>query len=374
MIKSFNKLYKNFNKKKILIITGKKSFNLSGAKKIFLPIIKNNKVVFFFKKNSFPEIDEFVKLCKLCQKVKPQLIIGIGGGASIDYAKLTGVLYNQTKKLKKILKNSKKIKNLKKIKTLVIPSTAGSGAEETSFATLFIKNKKYSVAHKLIKPNDYVLLPKLINSSPKYIKASSGMDTICQSTESLISINSTKKSALYSLKSLKLAFNNIKMFVGSKSLKKSHNMSLAANYSGKAINIAKTNGPHAVSYYFSTYHGISHGHAVSLTLNSFLHFNYLNIKKSRAKFSLEERYKKLFRLTKSKNIDDLTKYYENLIKNLNLEINFSKLRINLKKELKKIVKETNVERLGNNPVDVSKDNLINIIKNNERKNFKKNKL
>jgi len=164
------------------------------------------------------------------------------------------------------------------------------------------------------------------------------------------------------------------MFVGSKSLKKSHNMSLAANYSGKAINIAKTNGPHAVSYYFSTYHGISHGHAVSLTLNSFLHFNYLNIKKSRAKFSLEERYKKLFRLTKSKNIDDLTKYYENLIKNLNLEINFSKLRINLKKELKKIVKETNVERLGNNPVDVSKDNLINIIKNNERKNFKKNKL
>ncbi len=371
MIKIFNKLDKNTKKKKILIITGKKSFNLSGAKKFLSHIINSNKVVFFFKKKSFPEIDEFLRLCKLCQKTKPQLIIGLGGGASIDYAKLTGVLYNQTKKLKKILKNSKKIKNLKKIKTVVIPSTAGSGAEETSFATLFIKNKKYSVAHKLIKPNDYILFPKLINSSSKYIKASSGMDTICQSTESLLSVNSTKKSAIYSIKSLKLALKNIKMFVGSKSLKKSHYMSLAANYSGKAINIAKTNGPHAVSYYFSTYHGISHGHAVSLTLNSFLNFNYINIKKSRTKFSLRERYNKLFKLTKSKNIDDLNKYYENLIKNLNLEINFNKLGINLKKELKKIVNETNLERLGNNPVDISKDNLIDIIKNNERKNFKK---
>ena len=150
MIKNFNNLYKNFYKKKILIITGKKSFKLSGAKKFFIPILKNNEVSFFFKKSSLPELDEFNQLCKLCQKIRPQLIIGIGGGASIDYAKLTGVLYNQTKMLKEILKNPKKIKNLKKIKTLIIPTTAGTGAEETSFATLFIKNKKYSVTHKFI--------------------------------------------------------------------------------------------------------------------------------------------------------------------------------------------------------------------------------
>ena len=370
MIKSFNNLYKNFYKKKILIITGRKSFKLSGAKKFFLPIIKNNKVSFFFKKNSFPELNEFNQLCKLCQKIKPQLIIGIGGGASIDYAKLTGVLYDQIKSLKEILKNTKKIKNPKKIKTLIIPTTAGSGAEVTSFATLFIKNKKYSVAHKFIKPDNYILFPKFINKSPKYIKASSGMDTICQATESLLSVNSSKKSALYSIKSLKLAFKNIKKFVSSKNIKTSLNMSLAANYSGKAINIAKTNGPHAVSYYFSTYHGLSHGHAVSLTINSFLYFNYLNIKRSRTKFSLKKRYDNLFKLTKSKNIDDLNKYYENLIKNLNLEIKFKKLNINLKKELKKIVKETNLERLGNNPVNISQNNLVHIIKNNERNSFK----
>ena len=340
------------------------------SKKYFLPIIKNNEVNFFFKKNSFPELGEFNKLCKLCKKLRPKLIIGIGGGASIDYAKLTGLLYDKTKSLKNIIKNPEKIINPKKIKTLIMPTTAGSGAEVTTFATLFVKSKKYSIAHKYIKPDYYILFPKFINKSPKYIKASSGMDTICQATESLLSLNSSKKSALYSVKSLKLAFKNIKKFVRSKNIKTSKNMSLAANYSGKAINIAKTNGPHAVSYYFSTYHGLSHGHAVSLTINSFLYFNYMNIEKSKTKFSLKKRYNILFRLTKSKNINELNKYYEKLIKDLNIEIKFKKLNINLNKELKKIVKETNLERLVNNPVKVNENNLVNIIQNNERYKFK----
>ena len=46
-------------------------------------------------------------------------------------------------------------------------------------------------------------------------------------------------------------------------------MLLASNLAGKAINISKTTGPHAVSYPFSAMFGIDHGHAVSLTLENF---------------------------------------------------------------------------------------------------------
>ena len=96
----------------------------------------------------------------------------------------------------------------------------------------------------------------------------------------------------------------------------------------------------------------------------------MNIEKSKTKFSLKKRYNILFRLTKSKNINELNKYYEKLIKDLNIEIKFKKLNINLNKELKKIVKETNLERLVNNPVKVNENNLVNIIQNNERYKFK----
>ena len=46
-------------------------------------------------------------------------------------------------------------------------------------------------------------------------------------------------------------------------------MLLAANLSGKAINISRTTAPHAVSYPFTAHYGISHGQAVSITLMNF---------------------------------------------------------------------------------------------------------
>ena len=131
------------------------------------------------------------------------------------------------------------------------------------------------------------------------------MDTICQSTESLFSVNSNKESIRYSIKSLQLAFKNWRRYIELSDKKSSREIARSSNFSGKAINIAKTNGPHAVSYYFSTYHNLSHGHAVTLTINSFLYFNFINSKRAKKKINIEERFKKLFKITKTNSIKDL---------------------------------------------------------------------
>ena len=82
-------------------------------------------------------------------------------------------------------------------------------------------------------------------------------------------------------------------------------MCLAANFSGKAISISKTTAPHAVSYPFTSYFGISHGHAVALNLGKFLKFNYSNLEKSKTSFNLNERYKLIFDATKTNSINEL---------------------------------------------------------------------
>ena len=53
-------------------------------------------------------------------------------------------------------------------------------------------------------------------------------------------------------------------------------MQLGANLAGKAIDISKTIAPHAISYPFTSMYGVPHGHAVSLSLNQILKFNYFN--------------------------------------------------------------------------------------------------
>ena len=101
-----NRLNSFLEKKKtknILIITGRKSFNFSGFKK--LAIYKNFKSIMtiFYKKSEIPEIYELECLIKKINIIKPDLIIALGGGCVIDYAKLANGLHN-IKNLKKKLK------------------------------------------------------------------------------------------------------------------------------------------------------------------------------------------------------------------------------------------------------------------------------
>ena len=93
------------------------------------------------------------------------------------------------------------------------------------------------------------------------LKSSSGFDAISQAVESLISEKSTKKSIIFAKKSLNISLINYLNFLKSPTFNNCSMMSLAAMYSGKAINISRTTAPHALSYPFTSFYGINHGHA-----------------------------------------------------------------------------------------------------------------
>ena len=100
-VKDLKYFFKDEKFNKIFVITGKKSYFLSGAKKIFDPLLKGKKTQIFFKSSPYPEINELKKLILLVKKFQPDLILAIGGGSVIDYAKmanLDGIYENLEKK------------------------------------------------------------------------------------------------------------------------------------------------------------------------------------------------------------------------------------------------------------------------------------
>jgi len=348
--------------KNIFFISGKNSFYKTGAKKIFQSIAKEKKKFLYIKNSSYPDFEELKKIIKLKDSIKPDLIVAIGGGCVIDYAKILSV-YKQEKNLKKKLIHSDYSNN--KIKTLAIPTTAGSGAEVTSSAVMYINKTKHSVEGTKLIPDFYSLIPDFLLSSNSGIDASSGFDAASQAIESIISKKSTERSVQFAKKGLKIIIENFKDFLKNKNLHNSYKMALGANFSGKAINISKTTAPHALSYPFTAHFNIPHGHAVSLTLNNFLRFNYNNINKSNCNFDLKKRFKILFNLTKSKNFNDLDYFLQDLKKAAHLEQNFLKLGINIKSEINKIVGGLNSQRLANNPVKISKKDVKYILESFE---------
>tara|TARA_S200000501_G_scaffold111243_1_gene104671 strand:+ start:400 stop:828 length:429 start_codon:yes stop_codon:yes gene_type:complete len=140
-------------------------------------------------------------------------------------------------------------------------------------------------------------------------------------------------------------------------------MALAANLSGKAISITKTTAPHALSYPFTAHFNISHGHAVSLTLNQFMKFNYNNHKKSKTNFNLKKRFETIFKIAKVKNIKEFDEFLINIKKKARLENNFKKLGININNDYSKIISGINLLRLKNNPIEIEQSDLKKILFN-----------
>ena len=359
-LNNLKNLIKYLKIKKVLIFCGKKSFSKSGASELLKTILERTENEFFYKSFDYPEFQDLVLSSKLVTEFRPDIILAIGGGAVLDLAKLSNVFCTFNFEKNKIKKSAFEIKK-NFCKLVAIPTTAGSGAEATRHAVLYIDKNKFSIESPFILPDYVIIDPSLIITAPKDISASSGIDALSQAIESLISKKSNNESVRHSIKSLEYSTMYLENHINQKTLDTSHRMSLAAFYAGKAINISKTTAPHAISYPFTSYFGVKHGQAVSYTLCDCLNFNYQNLKLSSASFDLNLRFNKLFDIFKVNSINDLDKKISQIIKNIGLSVSIKDFNITTEKDINLILSNINSERLANNPVKIDSEFVKSIL-------------
>ncbi|WP_440927661.1 iron-containing alcohol dehydrogenase [Candidatus Pelagibacter sp.] len=365
MINSSEDILKYINDKsfkKIFVLCGKKSFVNSGAENL-LKNISNKEIKLFYKKSEIPILEELIEIIKDIKNFKPDLFLAIGGGAVIDYAKIANVVDIRPDLAELIVNYTYPFKK-KYTKLAVIPTTAGSGAEVTSNAVIYVDGIKHSFESELLIPDHYFLIPEFLISAPNKIKASSGFDAIAQALESLVSRKSNDKSVEYASKSLRVSVNSFISFINEPNMKNATEMSIASNLAGKAISISKTTAPHAASYPFTSLFNISHGHAVSLFFEKFFKFNYENIDKSETSFDLKKRFDLIFNLFDVQDINGFNSKISLIKKKANLEDDLTKFNINIIKSSEDVLKGINLLRLGNNPVKIDGKDILNIITKN----------
>jgi alcohol dehydrogenase len=363
MINSIEDITKFINDKsfkKIFLLCGKKSFATSGAENFFKELLNKKETKLFYKNLELPILDELIDIINAIKDFKPDLILAVGGGAVIDYAKIANVVDVRDDLADLIVNYSYPFKK-KYTKLAVIPTTAGSGAEVTSNAVIYVDGIKHSFESELLLPDNFFLIPEFLISAPNKIKASAGFDAIAQALESLVSKKSNDQSVEYASKSLRVSVNSYISFLNEPNLKNATEMSIASNLAGKAISISKTTAPHAISYPFTSLFNISHGHAVGLFFENFFSFNFDNLNRSETSFDLKKRFDLIFNLFDVENINDFNSKISFIKKQANLEDNLVKLNINIKQSSEKIIKGINLLRLGNNPVKINGVDIFNII-------------
>ena len=104
-IKELEFFFKTGKFKKIFVICGEKSFQESGAKKILVNLLHGCLVRYFFKKSPYPELNELKLIIGDLKRFAPDLIVAIGGGSVLDYAKIANCLA-KNEDLRDKIKNS----------------------------------------------------------------------------------------------------------------------------------------------------------------------------------------------------------------------------------------------------------------------------
>lgn len=189
-------------------------------------------------------------------------IISLGGGSAIDTAKAVKAMLT-AEDADRALKGQ--VDASVKLPHIAIPGTAGSGAEATYNAVVYVNNQKCTLANPALLPEGAVLDGALLDSLPEYHRKSCAMDALCQGIESFWSKDATGDSKVNAYLAILGVLDNIRGYLAGDP--HAADQMLEASYrSGCAIRVSRTTAAHAMSYQITKKLGLAHGHACMLTL------------------------------------------------------------------------------------------------------------
>lgn len=216
-----------------------------------------------------PLYEDVCKGIDLLKAENCDVILAVGGGSAIDVAKCIklAVLAAEGKDaiIPPLVSTHVQLDG-SKTPFIAVPTTAGTGSESTHNAVMYYEGSKQTVTNDGVLPEYAVLEPTVLKTLPLYQKKCTMMDALCQGIESWWSVNSTEESYEYSRKTIELIIQNWSAYIFENNSEAATQIMLAANYSGRAINITQTTAAHAMSYKITSLYRFPHGHAVAVCL------------------------------------------------------------------------------------------------------------
>lgn len=346
----------------IFLVTGKASYANCGGEKFITELLPGKTITRFSDFETNPQLSDLKRGIELFRTQNIDLIIAIGGGSAIDMAKLISVFAHQQESPEDITTGKASIVNIK-TELIAIPTTAGTGSEATHFAVLYMGKTKYSVAHASILPNCVYLSAEFSKTASPYLTACTGLDAFSQAMESVWSVNASEESMTYGVEAISTIWESLPLAVKENNTEAKAKLQYASYLAGKAINITKTTAPHAISYAFTSYYGIPHGHAVALSLPYFLEFNNkVNSTDCTDQKGSDAVKKRIDKILNSLDITETNVEIElvSFFKKIGISIKLNEV-INSNFEAHLIIDNVNTERLNNNPRKVQKSDIENFI-------------
>ncbi|MBI4514584.1 MAG: phosphonoacetaldehyde reductase [Deltaproteobacteria bacterium] len=352
------------NARSVFLVTGKASFELSGAAAQVHGQLSEIEVWQFNNFSRNPEAPEVERGLAEFHRQTADAVVAVGGGSTLDVAKLIALGAAQGQQAGAIWRQGQ-APRLDAVPVVAIPTTAGSGSEATHFATVYAGGKKRSVAHPSMLPVAALVDPALTASASPKLTAVTGLDAFSQAVESFWSVHSTAESRGYSRQAITLVQRHLLSCVRRPAPEHRAAMCQAAHLAGKAINITKTTAPHALSYALTSRWNVPHGHAAALTLGAMLVFNSKVTKADVADPRGDEHVRatmaELFELLGCDSAEACREKIATLMRDVGLATRLGEVGVRTPGQRGFLVEQVNLERLHNNPRALDRRQLREVL-------------
>ena len=204
---------------------------------------------------------------------EPEVIVALGGGSVIDSAKVFAAAAGDFSKVLHYLETGAGGSALSAIPIIAVPTTAGTGSEVTSWATVWDeeRGRKFSLVRETLYPEIAVIDPMLMLAKPYGLTLATGLDALSHSIESIWNINANPVSARHAVtaaSAILAGLPNLLRDLGNLELR--NRIAEASLNAGLAFSNTKTAIVHNLSYPITLGWGVQHGIACSFTLPTIL--------------------------------------------------------------------------------------------------------
>ncbi len=217
---------------------------------------------------------DFIGLARSCARFgalpeDPEVIVALGGGSVIDTAKVLSASAGDFERVRRYLVDHEGERALGSVPIIAIPTTAGTGSEVTSWASVWdpIAGRKYSLSRPNLYPEHALVDPELTLGIPRTLTVSTALDALSHSLESIWNVNANPVSTNFAVVAATEILDVLPSLVtdlGSFPLRS--RMARAALLAGLAFSNTRTALAHSLSYPITLRYGLPHGIACSFSL------------------------------------------------------------------------------------------------------------
>lgn len=221
-----------------------------------------------------PDVATLEAALTVARRVKPQVVIGLGGGSVLDVAKLVAALWDSQQTLADVAgPNRVAGRNTQLVQ---VATTAGTGSEAgiRSLITDPVKGAKIAVESPYMIADIAVLDPELTFSVPPAVTAATGVDAMAHCVEAFTNKRAHPMIDGFARMGFRLVGKYLARAVKDGSDTQAREaMMLASYYGGICLGPVNTAAGHAIAYPLGTRLGLPHGLANAIVFPHVLAFN-----------------------------------------------------------------------------------------------------